>query len=859
MNKKILILLAFVLSIASGISAQKFSGRWNLYPTVGQLVNKMIDTGTKTYFITGSNLYHYSEADNETFAYAGTNTLSDVGVSDIYFNYDTRKLLVIYSNANLDIIDEDGAVLNVPDIANAVLSSTKGIRDVDFKNDLAYIATDFGLVVVNMETGSVEQSGIYGFGVDKVVAAGDYIVAYFMTPNVSGVKNQTFYMARRDAKLSSFSAFKPALTSAYWRMIGVDDTHFLAISNDAWRTRLMTLDPATNTISESNRLSVINWNNIRAADGRIFGIGDHICHVFDSKTLTYTEQVPIPAELMGMEFSFGKEGYSSIWGGGSRGLGKWDLKTGSTLIQPFFPQGLAVPYPHLMRWDVNGRLWVSNLGGAVLYSNAGNVDGVNIEQYVNAIDGDKVVNMTPTTDATGYGMAHGTTKFYEPDAAERARYAAAPDAMSWSYSTKKSMNTKNIVGGPNKVQPDPDDPDMFWTTNATEGLFLCKKGEGWSAANPNGDVLCIYNRYNMPYEPREPALTRAYDVELDPEGNLWVGFRSDKNLSTGPKYPFYILPSAVRKSRPAAVKYDDWVAHPFNGYAEFTGNVGITFARKSRMAFAFSAIYTGPIYAIDTRGTYADPSDDIVIAHNTVVDQDNNVINPLYYTAVQEDKNGWIWVTYTEGVFVIQDAAGAASESMRVRRPVVPRNDGTNFGDYLLDGANISGMAVDPTDRKWFSTFDAGVYLVSADGTKVLEHFDKDNSPLVSNTVYSVTCDPNSNRVFFGTDLGLISYDSDASPASPDYSDVYVYPNPVRPEYNGWITIAGLMDNSLIKIADMSGNVVFQGRSSGGSFIWDGCNSAGQRVRTGVYLVLASTSGESDSASAIVSKIMIMN
>ena len=859
MNKKIFILLAFVFSIVSAVSAQKLSGRWNLYPTVGQLVNKMIDVGTKTYFITGNNLYHYSEADNETFSYATSGSLSDVGISDIYYNYDARKLLVVYSNANLDIIDEDGTVLNVPDIANAVLSSTKGIRDVDFKGDMAYIATDFGLVVINMETGAVAQSGIYGFGIDKIVVVGANIVAYFMTPNVAAVTNKTFYIAPRDAKLSSFSAFKPALTSGYWRMIGVDDTHFLAISEDAWRTRLMTVDAAANTITEANRLTVINWNNIRSADGRIFGIGDKICHVFDSKTLTYTEQVPIPAELMGMEFSFGKEGCSALWGGGVRGLGKWDLMTGATLVQPFFPQGLAVPYPHLMRWDADGRLWVSNLGGAVLYSNAGNIDGVEIEQYVNTVEGDKVVNRTPTTAATGYGMAKGTVRFYDPDAAERARYAAAPDAMSWPHNTKNRLNTKNIVGGPNKVQPDPDDPDMFWTTNATEGLFLCKKGEGWSASNPNGDVLCIYNRYNMPYEAREPSLTRAYDVEIDPEGNLWVGFRSDKNLATGPKYPFYILPANVRKNRPAAAKYEDWVAHPFNGYADFTANILITFAKKSEMAFAFSAAYNGPIYAINTRGTYADPSDDIVLAHNTVVDQDNNVLNPLYYTDIKEDNNGRVWVTYTEGVYVIENPSTGVSENMRVRRPVVPRNDGTNFGDYLLDGANISGMAVDPTNRKWFATFDAGVYLVSADGTKVIEHFDKDNSPLVSNTVYSVTCDPNSNRVFFGTDLGLISYDSDASPASPDYSDVYVYPNPVRPEYNGWITVAGLMDNSLVKIADMSGNVVYQGRSSGGSFIWDGCNSAGQRVRTGVYLVLASTSGESDSASAIVSKIMIMN
>ena len=134
------------------------------------------------------------------------------------------------------------------------------------------------------------------------------------------------------------------------------------------------------------------------------------------------------------------------------------------------------------------------------------------------------------------------------------------------------------------------------------------------------------------------------------------------------------------------------------------------------------------------------------------------MLNPLYYTDIKEDNNGRVWVTYTEGVYVIENPSTGVSENMRVRRPVVPRNDGTNFGDYLLDGANISGMAVDPTNRKWFATFDAGVYLVSADGTKVIEHFDKDNSPLVSNTVYSVTCDPNSNRVFFGTDLGLISY-----------------------------------------------------------------------------------------------------
>ena len=128
----------------------------------------------------------------------------------------------------------------------------------------------------------------------------------------------------------------------------------------------------------------------------------------------------------------------------------------------------------------------------------------------------------------------------------------------------------------------------------------------------------------------------------------------------------------------------------------------------------------------------------------------------------------------------------------------------------------------------------------------------------MSNNVYAVTCDPHSNRVYFGTADGMYMFDSDSSPAAEDYSDVYAYPNPVRPEYTGWITIAGLKDNSLVKIADIAGNVFFQGRSEGGMISWDGCNSAGERVRTGVYFVFASENADGSSSGA-VTKIMVVN
>ena len=92
-----------------------------------------------------------------------------------------------------------------------------------------------------------------------------------------------------------------------------------------------------------------------------------------------------------------------------------------------------------------------------------------------------------------------------------------------------------------------------------------------------------------------------------------------------------------------------------------------------------------------------------------------------------------------------------------------------------------------------------------------------------------------------------------------------LYPNPVTPDYTGWITIAGLMDNSLVKIVDSSMNLVYQTVSEGGTAMWDGCRQGGSRVRSGVYYVLASSQdGDSSSMSTssagdVVAKILVVN
>ncbi len=126
----------------------------------------------------------------------------------------------------------------------------------------------------------------------------------------------------------------------------------------------------------------------------------------------------------------------------------------------------------------------------------------------------------------------------------------------------------------------------------------------------------------------------------------------------------------------------------------------------------------------------------------------------------------------------------------------MPRNDGTNLADYLLDNENVMDISVDANNTKWFATNGSGLYRTNADGSMILDHFTTANSDIISDNVYAVFADPGSNKVYVGTDVGVCIYHSANAPAADDYSDVYAYPNPVTPDYTGDITITGLMDKS---------------------------------------------------------------
>lgn len=250
------------------------------------------------------------------------------------------------------------------------------------------------------------------------------------------------------------------------------------------------------------------------------------------------------------------------------------------------------------------------------------------------------------------------------------------------------------------------------------------------------------------------------------------------------------------------------------------------------------------------------PSTDALNSYTTITNEDGSPLAMTYTHCVAEDKEANIWLGTNMGPVYLAPSQITA-ENPVFTQVKVPRNDGTNYADYLLAGMDITAMAVDGANRKWFGTGGGGVYLIGADNTSEIHHFTAANSALLSDYIRSIAIDERTGEVFFGTDKGLCSYMSDAVTAADGMTkdNVYAYPNPVRPDYTGPITITGLDTDADVKIVTVNGALVASGRASGGRFKWYGLDRSGRRVASGVYMIEVATA---DGEKGVVCKIAVV-
>lgn len=476
------------------------------------------------------------------------------------------------------------------------------------------------------------------------------------------------------------------------------------------------------------------------------------------------------------------------------------------------------------------------------------------------------------------------------------------DPSNWSYAAPYTANSKTI------------DPDLLNTANTLspggpkynhfnymyfKNDRLYTSGGGWALGKEylrpgcvqvlEGDTWSIYqDDFTLPHNVKYRDATSLAIDPTDPNhvfaSNLHCGlieFRNGKYVAnyTYDNSPFLSAvtgnPNYVRvdgivygnnnslymfnsESGNALIEYSAdsvWTTHKPK---ELYTNGGSTSLAILRRSFLDS---NGQIWFINDHSSKPslfcyDVSKDSVTSYDNFINQDGTSIGVVFCRYAAEDSEHNIWLGTDVGPLMLT-AEQQADNSLGFTQVKVPRNDGTDLADYLLSNVDISSIAVDGAGRKWFGTSSDGVYLISSDNLTQINHFTTDNSPLLSNTIEDIAINGKTGEVFFGTDNGLCSYVSDATDTNEemDKDNVYAYPNPVRPEYTGTITVVGLSYNADVKIVAANGRLVYEGRSNGGSFTWNGCDRDGKRVASGVYMV---ETAASDGGKGTVCKIAIL-
>lgn len=608
------------------------------------------------------------------------------------------------------------------------------------------------------------------------------------------------YFAPLTASFVTFDSFKLMRATVYRQITALNDHQAaLRASNELV---VATFDFKKNNLTtETTGVNTGGYSISPTADGAIFYTRGLMVPFSSDASFAVLN---LPDELKGNALGMNT---NQLWAANGDGVGHLTYSDGQfgQISERFVPmQATPIQKPLSMNVGHSGAIYMNAIGNS-------NVFGIPsyVKTPVCRMEGDKIVNVTPK------------------------------DLTINNPNCTQPIFSETLVDAFEAIES-PTDPNTYYIPTWWEGIYKITDGK------ESGK----YDFTNSPMTMISNWACCVRRVRFDKSGNLWA-----INYVDAGNPALMMLPAS--KLGKSSTTVDDWKKAKVGEYNG--GKEGLLhLCSQSGLILLANCEYEQGLYCYNTNNTPENFGDDRYIYWSSFTDQDSKSFAPTYLHCITEDKRGKIWVGTSSGVIELASQSSLFEENMRVNRIKVPRNDGTNYADYLLDGESALCIAIDSSDRKWIGTASAGVYLVSEDGSQILQHFTTENSYLPSNKIGAILCDPKSNSVFFGTEFGLVEYSGTSSPASPDYSDVVAYPNPVTPDYTGLITIKGLMENSLVKISDSAGNVFYTTRSEGGMATWNGCNAEGQRVKSGVYFVLSSQNANG-SSSGVVTKILIVN
>ncbi len=719
------------------------------------------------YSSNGYSLLVYNKKYDESRKLSKVNGLSDTGISSIGWSDEQQTLIVAYTNGNIDLI-KGSYIVNVPDIRIKSIDISKQVNKIRCLGVYAYLATDFGIVVIDIDREEVYDTWRPG-------SHGGY----------NGVNDVSF---------GGGEVFAATDEGVFMATLGVEGLSFFG--NWEHVEELPGANGEYNAVLYSENSLFVN----EVSDG---GGGDRLYVVSDSGvTLLYNEAgfsiVSVDPSVSGFTvcgtnkiLSFNIEGVLS----GIVSSYKWGGISARRAIEKNGDIWIADTKYGLVRREVTGN-FISYVLPGPAFNDAANI-----------------FSSGSVTVMTGGGVT-GSWGNLGNEAS-----IAVNSGHHWSYSSP------SVHFDAMRAVIDPNDGSRIFVSTYGTGLLEYKF---------LGNELTFVRDYrtdNSPIEAISSGNTeRIVGLTFGEEGCLWM------------VQP--LVQANIKMLKPDG----HWVIFPDDIDGSRVGDMIITSNGHKWILLPGKGFYV-----LDDNSTPENFTDDRHV-YLTVTDENGAIFSNVF--SVAEDLDGAVWVGTDQGPMVYYNPGKVFDNSITVTRPKIRRGDGTEMADYLLGTETITSMAIDGGNRKWFGTKSSGAYLISDDGQTQIENYNESNSPLFSNQVNSIAVDGLSGEVWFATAEGVISVRGESTEGKEGFANVYAFPNPVREDFFGDLTVTGLERDTQVRITDISGNLVYRTVSEGGQASWNLKGYNGNRVATGVYLIFCSGS---DGKDGCVIKVLVIN
>ena len=819
--KKLFNLILFLTLSVCGFAAD---ASWKVHPIFDEKVSHIVETPGYVYFTSMnmeenptndiySSLFRYDKKGDELMPLSASNILNGNNVRNMIYNPGKGYLAVLYHDYNIDLLNNDGTVANIPVYEKTNLSYSKEVNSmaVDAGKDRLYMATDFGYVAINDKKLEIAESRIYGKPLQAFCRLGDY------------------YLAIQEDELLKAPVASPRLSlSDYQKVVEFSDPAFLyplsetvclLVTGKQDNRYVKKLSLEGDEIKIADQINGYFHNITNTANGVVFATATHL-HKFDAEgNLTSIERPENYRNCAAVSDNFievwsaeKRKGLCSIKLSGDQ----WNLTRNWML-----PNAPSTFVSTSFANHPDQGLLVLNYGYTPVTFSLYNFSPLLLSSYKQG----RWQNLAPA-----YTNPDRTSLLVSPNG-----IVVDPDNNNYVYITSyhngfARLNLKNPL-------------DIIHISYANDGD---NNNSGYVVQDPNPSTMSGYWNTTAPF--------------FDNSGNLWIGFVNwDKQ--DDPKPYYWCWPASDRKATTTAdnIVMPKVVAFDYTTpVANSIMSIPLSKTGKGMLVYAnFDG--TTRMALLNYNGTPSDPDDDTVYPMTEFYDSDGNALSLGRIRYLWEDPStGYVWICHSEGVcyFVPSQVVNGNYQFYRVK---VARNDGTNLADYLLDSVEVNQITTDGDGRKWFSTSGGGVVCTTSDGREILEEFTKANSMLPSDIVYGIGYDKASNSLMISTEKGYVEYFLPSVTTQTGKADVKAYPNPVRPEYSGYVTITDIPQGSLVKITDVAGNLVKDlGIMSGFEMLWDISDSNFNRVRSGVYHIMVSPANENSSYKG-VGKILVVS